>query len=834
MHWVRSLRNQLHVLLIVPLVVIATTWPTFPRLFDADEFWLHVMQHDKWLKIWDAWHIERVLAGRAQLYFTDSFFHPHGLSLAYQAYVFPHALLLLVLNRALPVDDAYNLLFLLILCFNAFCGYALIRHLIKDKWIALFGAVVFAVATPFPYGSTSADHIMIGTLPLTVYFLLRAFSESSWRVAGIAGICAGITAFISVYVFTIILLSVAILASIKVLSLWRQQSFWLGLLLFAVLCFSVSMLRFYPMLADRALLTQAVETYQSEYRSNDVLQHFVLPNNPITGQLFGAPPDARAANEISIIKLEFREAYLGYINIFLVACAFLLMPRRRMLLPWIVILAFFALLRLGSFLTFNGIQYTEIVLPEGLLRDWFPALFGNIGNQEYYQIGVVMALAALSCFGLAALLRAKSARTRTLAVLFCTLVICIEFYVPRIGQTVEKEKTAFVAWLQSEPDKPIKLINLPLTNQTLRYFHFIQTLTGYPQAYGFSIRQRQSTRRYIEANLLLNSWYRERSVHCLPHNQPEFTAALEQLLEDGFTHVGVHNWLYGDQFINHSFRNIPAAYVNENVSIYRAADLRQSCSTKRIPLLHVAAFADSPAVAPGRRSAILSLHPSERIDANLLSYLGSLFSDWRSFIHVYWENDQPVIQSAGLSYADMNAFAGDNQLVYLVYSAGETAPAALDVDSFLDEFELCQRDAYGVDSVIESYVSREFSCALVTSGNPFQAQYDNGARLENVEVQIDQDVVDLQFMWSNLPDETHSLSIQLFNGAGAKVFGQDSVIGYATLDRHRIDIADLDPGNYAIKLIVYNYVTGKTVAGTQTATGVRFDRELTIADLNHI
>lgn len=832
---VQPIRKHLHVLLIVPLAIIATTWPTFPRIFDRGEFWLHVVQHDKWLKIWDAWHIERVLGGQAQLYFTDSFFHPQGLSLAYQAYVFPHAFLLIALKAVIPVDDAYNLLFLLILCFNAFCGYALIRHLIKDKWIALFGAVIFAVATPFPFGSTSADHIMIGTLPLTVFFLLRAFSESNWRLGAIAGICAGVTAFISVYVFAIILLSVGILASMKAFSLWRRGSFWRSLLLFAVLCFSVSMLRFYPMLADRALLTQAVETYQGKIRSNDVLQHFVLPNNPITGHLFGEPIDPRKNFETSIIKLEFREAYLGYINIFLAACAFLLQPRRRRLLPWTVILVFFAVLRLGSFLTFNGAEYTEIILPEGFLRGWFPTLFGVIGNQEYYQIGVVMALAVLSCCGLAALLRSKQAKFRMFAVLLCTLVICIEFYVPRVGQTIEKEKTAFVAWLQSEPASPVKLIHLPLTNETRRYFHFIQTLTGYPQAFGFSNRQRHSTRQFIEDNLLLNSWDRGRSVHCLPHNEQSFVAALERLLAEGFTHVVVHNWLYGDQFIIHTFRNTPAAYVDEYVSVYRVSELRQSCSTKLLPLPHVAAFADSPAVAPGPGSAILSYHSSEGIDANLLNYLGSLFSDWRSFVRVHWENDQPVIQSAGLAYTDMDAIAGDNQLVYLVYDASDAdPPTALDANSFLAEFELCQRDSNNGRSMIDHYVSRDYSCALVTSGNPLRVQYDNGARLENVIVQADQDVLDLQFMWSSLPEETHSISIQLFDATGAKLFGQDAVIAHATLDRHYINISDLEPGQYEVRLIVYSFVTGKTVGGTVTASGARFDRELAIADLNHI
>jgi len=178
------LREHWPVLLIVPPVVIATTWPTLPQILTADEFWLHANFRDKWLRLWDAWHIERALAGQTPLYYTDSIYHPPGTSLAFYSLSFPHALLLIALKTALSVDDAYNLLFLLILCFNGICGFMLIKHLIPDKWISIFGAVVFVVATPFPFGQTVPDIIMIGTLPLTLYFLIRSLSESSRRRRG--------------------------------------------------------------------------------------------------------------------------------------------------------------------------------------------------------------------------------------------------------------------------------------------------------------------------------------------------------------------------------------------------------------------------------------------------------------------------------------------------------------------------------------------------------------------------------------------------------------------------------------------------------------------------
>ena len=37
----RALRNHLHFIIIVPLLIIVMTWPTFERVFDTDRVWIH-------------------------------------------------------------------------------------------------------------------------------------------------------------------------------------------------------------------------------------------------------------------------------------------------------------------------------------------------------------------------------------------------------------------------------------------------------------------------------------------------------------------------------------------------------------------------------------------------------------------------------------------------------------------------------------------------------------------------------------------------------------------------------------------------------------------------
>ena len=349
------LRNHWHALLIVPLVIIVMTWPTIARVFDSDGYWFHTGYWDHWLRIWDAWHIERVLAGQAELFYTDSIFHPSGVSLAFVHFSLPHALLFIIFEKFMRADTAYNLLFMLILCFNAYCTYPLILHLLGDKWIALYGALVVVVSVPFLNSSTLPDLIMIGTIPLTIYFFLCHVIENHWIFAVLAGVCAGVTAFISVYIFVINLMTVGIIAIFLAFSRWKLPAFWRGLLLFFVVCISISSFRFYPMIVDAAILKEGLKTNLGQVRSNDVLECCVVTGNPITGDLFRAvfalPPDSEQNNPL---LLRHNHAYLGYINLFLLLCAILHKPLRRRLAPWLAVLVYFAILRLGHFLTING------------------------------------------------------------------------------------------------------------------------------------------------------------------------------------------------------------------------------------------------------------------------------------------------------------------------------------------------------------------------------------------------------------------------------------------------------------------------------------------------
>ena len=818
----------------MPLVVIVMTWPTFARIFDSQDFWVHTSHWDYWLRIWDAWHLERVLSGQAELFHTESMFHPAGISLVWKHFSLPHTILLLVLKKLMPVNSAYNLLFLLILQFNAFSAYVLLVHLLNDKWIALYGALVVTVSIPFVDGSTTLDLIMIGTIPITLYFFLRHVKENRRLFAALAGFCAGVTAFIGVYTFVFILITIGIIAVFLTVSHWKRPAFWRGLLLFIVVCGLVSSLRFYPILVDAAVLNEGLHAHLDQAKSNDVLQCCVVTGNPFTGDLFrNVFAFGSASTADRLLRLGSNSAYLGYINLLLVMWAILHKPLRRRLAPWLTVLVFFAILRLGHFLTIIGQEYNNILLPEHFLREWLPALFGSIHDADYYQFGVVVPLAILASFGLARLTRSKPASVRSTIILLSVLILAMEYYAPLSGGVIQRERTDYNDWLSTESDRAIKLVNLPQKSTDYgRYFQGMQTFNGYPTAFGTTNRIPISAMNYIRGNALLQNWSGKRSVHCLPYNERSFLTALDKLLEDGFTHVVVHHWLYGDQFINYSFWNVPAAYADGFVSVYRLRDLRLSCEHLDSTLPRFDHFAASPAAIPGRRSSILSFHPSEAIDDDLFAYLASLFSDWRSLLHLHLDGGEPVIQGAGASSADLDSFARDNQVIYLLYNKRDTDAKALNAHISFDGFKLCQRDEHEDGSVIKQYLKREFSCSLVASSRPMQVDYDNGARLANASIEATRDMLEIQLMWSNLPSEPHAVSLQVFNAEGDKVLGQDSTIADAALARQHIDISSLPPGNYVVKLIVYDFNTRVSVPGTVSAESLRFERELEIASVD--
>ena len=400
------------------------------------------------------------------------------------------------------------------------------------------------------------------------------------------------------------------------------------------------------------------------------------------------------------------------------------------------------------------------------------------------------------------------------------------------------EQIAFIKWLRDEESNgEPRLINLPMGRQHSKYYGFYQTYTGFPQVEGLSGRTPPQAYAYIEGNRLLRAWRRGAAVHCIPPLQSEYISALDQLLSDGFTHVIWHRWIYDDRAIDSSFVDVNASYSDDYVRVYRLEDLRRNCD--RSSTINAAALARlqgleaSPAIFPQTDSAVVSILADDGADDGLRNNgaaflfgmhryapLALIDGEVTAYYHDNLENEAP----------DAAELLADHFALLLVYNPQMTDPEALRSyrDWIAARFKSCRRLADADDAIIEYFLHEAFPCDLALAAQPLEVHYANGIWLGNLLVDSQPSQLDLYFLWTRLPAESHAFSVQAFDGDGAMVAGSDFTVGRDPLVHRRIDTSSWPKGNHDLKFILYNYESGVSVPGTVSGSGVKFERELDI------
>ena len=120
------------------------TFPTIVYIFRTDVFWLPTGDNlDVYIKLWDVWYGNQILTGQADRFYTDLIYYPEGVSLANHPLFQLHSFAVTALQVFMPLSNAYSLTHLLIIFSSAGAAYLYLFWLSKDKWLALFGAIVF-------------------------------------------------------------------------------------------------------------------------------------------------------------------------------------------------------------------------------------------------------------------------------------------------------------------------------------------------------------------------------------------------------------------------------------------------------------------------------------------------------------------------------------------------------------------------------------------------------------------------------------------------------------------------------------------------------------------
>lgn len=233
---------------------------------------------------------------------------------------------------------------------------------------------------------------------------------------------------------------------------------------------------------------------------------------------------------------------------------------------------------------------------------------------------------------------------------------------------------------------------------------------------------------------------------------------------------------------------------------------------------------------PGYNELILSIHSDTGIRVRkTLDYYRKALSRWSHIVHISFdEGEEAVIQSGLSTYATLDAIAANAKGIWLIYNPQQSDLSAQPWyrDWFAQHFALCKRYLDKPESKIEYYLNRVIPCRLVTDSDPFAIHYDGGTELANYEAQQSAESLEFFFWWGRTVGKDYSLSLQVFDADSNKALWLDAVISGEPIDHFSFDISGLAAGEYAVKLIVYDFASKASQNGIVVAEQLRFDRDI--------
>ena len=249
-------------------------------------------------------------------------------------------------------------------------------------------------------------------------------------------------------------------------------------------------------------------------------------------------------------------------------------------------------------------------------------------------------------------------------------------------------------------------------------------------------------------------------------------------------------------------------------------------------LVHYQAFHYDLRDPPITDQLIMSFHQDARAVWKTIEYYRSILDQWRYVVHITVDENGGILLQSGIPPTmTLENIAADFDAVFAIHNPALTDLNAMEDFSgwFLDHFKSCKRLIDQPTNIIELYLKRQLPCELLLHANPLAIRYDNGMALANIRVEQSEDFLDVYFWWDEILSGNYSYSLQVFDQAANRALSQDAVIWRDRLDGRRLDISLLEPGDYTLALIVYDYETGVSQSGALTETGQRFQREVEIA-----
>jgi len=177
-------------------VALVMTLPLLPRLGRE----LAGDGGDGWQNLWNLAWVWRSLWHGASPLFTQDLHHPHGISLVFQTFDWPDAVLFAPVMAILPPVTVYGLVVMWTFVASGVSGFVLGRLLGVSRPAAFVSGAAFTFST-FHFGHALGHlHILaMQWLPLFAAGTWRAIEGRSWRWGVVAGVAAGLAGLSSWY-----------------------------------------------------------------------------------------------------------------------------------------------------------------------------------------------------------------------------------------------------------------------------------------------------------------------------------------------------------------------------------------------------------------------------------------------------------------------------------------------------------------------------------------------------------------------------------------------------------------------------------------------------------
>lgn len=547
--------------------LLATVVVTYPLVLNLGATSMPV-GGDAFMKLWDVWWLERMVATGQPFHYSRDLFYPVGLDLSFHPASWTTTAVIWLLGQFMGVFSAYKLMILVGVFSSAYAAYLLALWLTKNRVAAWFGGAIYSFA-PYHIGDLRGhpDLAQLAFIPLAVLCLLIGLRHRRIGMAALAGVLLGLVAWTGLYLFGFAAITLAMLLAYEGLLErgWRDKYFWRFLALFVLAASVFVAPRLLPIFDDRASLSFVIENKFTAYESQvDLLSYFVPPPaNPLLTPLLGELSD-KIAQSVSV----YSSPYLGWVALLASFSALLFAKDRKTIWLWAAIAALFLILSLGPALRFAGRVYMEVPLPAWLLIRTIE-IFRSV-HPILFHIGVLLPLSVLASFGLSVWLEELQAKPQIRAgvVLLLALALFVEYWNGQFW-VAPLEASPIYRGIANDPDE-FAVIDLPMGYSPSKYYLFLQTVHGKPIVEGMTSRMPPNAFDYIDNNLLLGLWRAEEHLDCTDFKMEAMTGAIDMLSADGFKYVFVHEPdMYADYF-----EGVPVTATDESVTMYALTDLR--------------------------------------------------------------------------------------------------------------------------------------------------------------------------------------------------------------------------------------------------------------------